>query len=288
MAGTINQADVAALETYFAAGAHFERSTFGAMLSRQATVAFGANGRRHKLTKRTWWWRPGDYARGAFGSLVERYDAPAPPMHIGKGDGGEPSYTPEDRVLEAFGAASRRMLAVERMREPADKSRAESVGLRAKRVLEAYYGDRGRRWEWYATDRKDEHNKPIKGAGPGKIAAVFVLVDAGRRFLEKERERSAKRAGKTVAEMPHLTDDEVLSATYSILRVQPDQGKQALLNRIQDEAEAMVLEAQRLWRLTAPPGTEAQAARPDRRERARVYHAQPAAPAVANEAEEAA
>lgn len=287
MASYINQADVAALETYFSAGHHFERSTFGAMLQRQSVVAFSSRGRRHKLARRTWWWRPGDYERGMFGVIVERPDAPAPPMHIGKGEGGEPSYTPEDRILEAFGAASRRMLAVERMREPADKNAAESAGLRAKRVLEAYYGDRGRRWEWYATDRNDEHGKPIKGAGPGRIAAVFVLVESGQRFLSRERERAAKRAGQPVEDMPHLTDDEVLSATYSILRVQPDAGRSALLNRVRDEAEALVLEAQRLWAKTAPPGTYDRPVR-DPRSRARVHHAQPAAQAAHAEAEEAA
>lgn len=227
---------------YFARQCMFERSTFGDMLERAQTNAFDSTGRRVKLASRSWNWQPEGYAT-VNGRLYRVPTAPLPPMPVHPEHGDGPGYEVDDDQLVRFARASRRMGAVERT-NPA-----------AKRTLEAYYGDRGNLWAVFGADREGDHGKPIKGAGPGAIAALYILTPLGRDFLERERRRSdkARAPARPGEDTEHLTDDEVLGIAFALQAAQPNKDRRAILNRVRDEAEAMLLEAQAIWYATAPP-----------------------------------
>jgi hypothetical protein len=226
---------------YFQAQCRFERSTFGGALAAAQTHATGSDGRRIRGRRRSWHWQPDAFEGHDALTLRARQGAPAPPVTL-RGDRGDgEGYEVEDDVLVRFARASRRMLAVERR------------SLAAKRALEAYYGDRGCMWAAATCDRRGEGGQVVwRGAGPGSIAALYVLTEGGQRFIVAERARAAKRAGMAECAMPHLTDDEVLAAAFTLQQVQPDPLRAARLNRVRDEAERLLLEAMRVWQGTAP------------------------------------
>lgn len=223
---------------YFGRQCMFERSTFGDVLERARRQAFDSTGKRVKITRRTWNWQPETQYRAGDGRLYRDQTAPLPPMMVRAQHGGEPGYEVEDHLLRRFGDVSRRMLAIERS-HPTEK-----------RVLEAYYGDRGSRFAAFSSDRYDpQDGHLIRGAGPGAIAALYVLTELGQTFLERERKKCTREG----AAAKHQTDDDVLQTLLAVQEAQPKAHTTATLHRVRDESEALLLGAQKAWTATAPP-----------------------------------
>ncbi len=237
MPAIISPADEASIAYYFRAQSQFERSTFGSSLERQATIGLNSDGKRIKLADRSWDWMPDRYVRTEDGTLSANPEARPPPMPVSPLHGdGELGYEVDDDVLIRFASASRRMLAVERR------------SLAAKRALEAYYGDRGSRWAHYSADEYDAKGQAARrGAGPGSIAALYLLTLRGQAFIASERANGAQRAGLPEEAMPHLTDDDVLANAFALQQAQPDGARAARLSRVRDEAEALLVAAWRVW-----------------------------------------
>jgi len=208
---------------YFGAQHRFERSTFGASLASAATRGTSSSGRRIPAPSASWAWRPS----------WSSPHVPPTALHVAHGEGA--GYEVDDETLIRFARVSRRMLAVERR------------SALHKRALEAFFGDRGSMWAAATADRRGERGEVVwRGAGPGSIAALYILTPRGQAFVAGERARAAKRAAG--AAMPHLTDDEVLASAFAVQAVQPDPLRVARLNRVRDEAERLLGEALRLWR----------------------------------------
>lgn len=230
---------------YFRVQRRFERSTLGDMLERAQSLRVGSDGRRIRQRRRAWNWQPEGMVVWN-GRLQRTDDAPGPPMLVHAAHSGGPAYEVDDEDLVRFARASRRMLAVER-RSP-----------QAKRALEAYYGDRGSFWAAYSSDVFDSRGGLVhRGAGPGAIAALYVLTPAGAVLVERERAKSAEIAGDRGAE--HLTDDQVLATVFALQAAEPQRTRQAMLNRVRDQAEKLLLEALGMWQ-GADPGLRRNAA----------------------------
>jgi hypothetical protein len=173
--------DEAKIAYYFHAQSLFDRSTFGPMIERAVNIGHDSARRRLKAPVDNWNWTPP--ARDELtGRLADHGDDQQMQLHELNAGGG---YEVEHDQLVRFADASRRMLAVERL------------SPKAKVVLEAYYGDRGSRWAVYGADRVDpETGKEISGAGPGSIAALFILTVEGQAFVSAERLRDRDLHGK--------------------------------------------------------------------------------------------
>lgn len=66
--------------------------------------------------------------------------------------------------------------------------RLRRVSPLSYQVLAAYHGDRGSRWAAEATRRADGDGPILGGLGPGAIAALYPMTDAGKALLAFERE----------------------------------------------------------------------------------------------------
>ncbi len=223
MATKITPSDEADISFYYGAQGMFARSTFGGMLQRAEMAAYDSEGNRTAMPHAGWHWLPGGE------------DAP---MFVRKpGGDGEQGYEIDDRDLFRFARVSRRLLAIEQMDPP------------SKRVLEAYYGDRGARWAALAVDDVAGIKVVRKGSGPGAIASLYVLTKPGVELLAKERARSASRAKGMTA--PDIGDDDVLKSVFDVQAAQPDAMRKMRLNKVRDHAEAFLLRAWGAW-LSAP------------------------------------
>ena len=78
----------------------------------------------------------------------------------------------------------------------------------AYQVLAAYHGDRGSLWATAAIDRKIEPTNGgtaelIRGVGPGALAALYTMTEAGRSLLALERALSTRPAFTKATEKRH-------------------------------------------------------------------------------------
>lgn len=95
------------------------------------------------------------------------------------------SYEVDASKMASIGHVDRRLRAVCR------------ISTLSYQVLAAYHGDRGALWASAATPRTVENPKTgkpevIKGVGPGALASLFMMTEAGRALLALERELCAK------------------------------------------------------------------------------------------------
>lgn len=128
------QRDLLDLEWMLGVGiTRFMRSTLGDMLARAELFGHDEHGRRITRNRDPW-----------ATMLVKRQSS-------------EPSYTPDDRDLERFARASRRLLRV---------AEADHVAFV---VLSHAYGNPGARW--------------------GKAASLFPLTDSGQKIVEAHRRK---------------------------------------------------------------------------------------------------
>ena len=165
--------DESHLAFYFRAASLFQRSTFGAQLER-ARVTIGGR-------PRSWAWLPSSTGDGA-------------PVHVPATHEPSMGYEVDHGDLLRFSRVSRRMQATARADGAFD-------------VLEAYYGDRGCRWQATAAGRPSTSSTPAGsgpsvvatgGKGPGAIAALYSLTPAGRALLDRERRATLARRCGTV------------------------------------------------------------------------------------------
>ena len=181
----------ALLDWYFGEGqAAFERSTCGAMLDRAALYSVREPVTRAEITARP---RPASRA--------------------------EQGYTPDERDLERYAEASRRL---------------RMLSAEHARTLAAYYGDEGARW-----GRTDL----------GRIVAVMPLTEAGAQLLERAR----KRAESLSAHISGLSPSEQLGTELEAQRAQPQASRSVLVDRARVQAIMMYGRALDAWQATARP-----------------------------------
>jgi len=160
--------DVRLLEWYFTQYA-FERSTFGATLSRQEARYRDSAG-KVVPTGDDWSWVSGrDNRPDALLDLLG-LDHPQPPMHVNE-DAAEGRCEPDDEALTKHAQVSRRLLGVERQ------------GRIHIHVLGAYYGNAGIAWQGFTN---------------GRLWSLAPLTETGGRMLArvmaKSREQNPTKA----------------------------------------------------------------------------------------------
>lgn len=233
----LTQRDEALIEWFFREHGTFQRSTSGPMFDRAARLTTDSEGKRVGKYEPNWHWRPSGEDQ-----TLEVHD-----------DGhGEAGYMPRiDRFAE-FGRMSRILQEVCR----------QSMLLYG--VLEAYYGERGNRWREAASDRFDVHGKiERRGYGPGAIASVFICTQKGLAFLDVEGRRLEEASGE------HRTHDDVLQVVLAAQSVNPRERVQNRLDKIQDEADQLLLEARKAY-LRAVVKVDGKPPRPQPRPPAKV------------------
>lgn len=123
-----------------------------------------------------------------------------------------PGHVPRDEDLARFAKVGRRLDAV------------CAVSAEAGRVLSAYYGDKGTRWDVN---------------GRGRIFALCPLTDSGAELLK----RSQKRSLNAIV----LEPSETLGVEAELQRTQPNRKRRELLQAANLEALALYRQAVTVW-----------------------------------------
>lgn len=198
--------------------ATFERSTFGAVLERQRLFSVsgtsnqcpGCNGHRRNASYREVneiEGNPelGDWCPVCNGSGRREVSV----TQTGEGYQ-EQGYEPSHAALSRFGRVSRRL---------------EKIPIKQRRLLLAYYGDKGCKWE---------------RMGLGHIFAVYPLTKAGRRFLDRSLARHAR--------MAEQADDDALGAFAAAEASQSRPERKAAFAEMDRQAQTAYLAAVISWR----------------------------------------
>lgn len=125
-------------------------------------------------------------------------------------------YTVADIVLTRFARVSRRLRLLE-----------ASNPLMCS-VLEAYYGDSGARWGREKV---------------GRLFAVYPLTKGGKALIASVRKRFSTSVD--------IRDDELIGTETDLQLRQPNDMRRKRLEKIRDEAEALLLAAHKAWKVAA-------------------------------------
>lgn len=164
------------LTTFFASDSLFWQSPMGAMIAHLRARSCNSDGRRILAGQQwdwlppadspQWWPGPKGVEQAVFCKETISYDAG--------------SYVVSDLRMANVGKVNRRML---------------RISPRSYTTLARYYGDAGKMWSVASQDRYGKRRgKDVllcTGIGPGAIASLYVLTEAGQMLIAFERDLAA-------------------------------------------------------------------------------------------------
>lgn len=223
IARTLRERDAYYLEYYFGEGRTvFQRSTFGAMLTRADLYrhgtfpCFSCEGSPGVSAATGEWCRS---CRGTgFYSFERSASKDSPPVTVCPSKAAaEPSgYEPSHQALQIFGRIGRRLDIV-----------AERGGRHFPKVLELAHGDEGARWA---------------NTKMGRLFALHRLVAPGRRLLARSRDDGAH---------VELIPSDALKVQVELQRTQPKAWRRKLIEETLEQAKELYGDAVQAWNLSA-------------------------------------